>query len=184
MKLKMNGKKIKHEKHPKYLGVTADRSLTYRQNLKSTQQKLKSRINIIQTSWGCSAKTLRITTQAMIIPIADYCSPVWMKGSHTYRVDTQINVALRLVCRAVHSTQTEWLNVLSNIPPAHILREESAIRECRKIEMDTELPLHNDIMSAPMNQRLRSRHPFWHFFRGYNDVSVSVQQEIDRRSDS
>lgn len=170
----MNGKKIKHGKYPKYLGVILDRSLTFRQNLESVQKKLKSRTSIIQkltgTTWGCSAKTLRITTQAMIMPVADYCSAVWMNSCHVKRVDTQINVALRLVCGAVRSTETEWLNVLSNIAPTHLLREESAIRECRKIEMD-ELPLHRDIMAAPTNKRLRSRSPFWLFFRNYNSMS-------------
>lgn len=99
LKIQFNVKRIKHDKNPKYLGVLLDRSLTYRPQLKSTQKKLKPRINIVQklagSSWGCSGKTLRVTTQALIMSIADYCSPVWMNSCHVKLVDTQINVALQ-----------------------------------------------------------------------------------------
>lgn len=146
-----------------------DRSLTYRPHLTSAKKKLKPRINIIQklagSSWGCSAKTLRITTQSLVMSIADYCSPVWMNSCHVKLVDTQINVALRIICGSVQSTELEWLNVLSNIAPSHILREESAIRECEKIRLNDELPIYNDIASAPSILRLKSRKPFWCFFR-------------------
>ncbi|KAG4071162.1 hypothetical protein HA402_001152 [Bradysia odoriphaga] len=48
-------------------------------------------------------------------------------------------------------TELEWLSVLSNIPPANILRHESAIRECEKIRVDEELPIHGDLALAPSN---------------------------------
>ncbi|KAG4068989.1 hypothetical protein HA402_005650 [Bradysia odoriphaga] len=80
-------------------------------------------------------------------------------------VYTQINVALRLICGAVQSTELEWLSVLSNIAPAFILREKSALRECEKIRMNEELPIHNDIATAPITLRLKSRKPFWCFYR-------------------
>lgn len=169
LKIKFNGRMVKHDKNPKYLGVILDRSLTYRPHLTSSMKKLKPRINIVQklagSSWGCSAKTLRITTQSLVMSIADYCSPVWMNSCHVKLVDTQINVALRIICGSVRSTEVEWLNVLSNIVPSHILREESAIRECEKIRKNVELPIHKDIASAPSTLRLKSRKPFWCFFR-------------------
>lgn len=174
MKLKMNGQKIRHDKYPKYLGVILDRSLTYRQNLENVQKKLKSRTSIIQkltgTTWGCSAKTLRISTQAMILPVAEYCSPTWIHSCHVRKVDTQINTAMRLVCGVVQSTETEWLSVLSNIAPPHIQREASAMRECRKIDANNQLPLYEDIVTAPTNQRLKSRSPFWQFYRNYGNL--------------
>lgn len=168
LNIRFNGKRIKQDKNPKYLGVLLDRSLTYRPHLVSTKKKLKSRINIVQklagSSWGCSAKTLRITTHSLIMSIADYCSPVWMNSCHVKLIDTQINVALRIICGAVQSTELEWLSVLSNIPPTNILRQESAIRECGKIRLNEELPIHGDIASAPIALRLKSRKPFWCFY--------------------
>lgn len=130
---------------------------------------MKPRINIVQklacTSWGCSAKTLKITTQAMVLSIAEYCSPVWMNCCHTKKVDVEINKALRVISGSVQSTPVEWLYILSNLPPPFITRQEAALRECKKIAEATELPIHNDISSAPPTSRLKSRKPFWQFYR-------------------
>jgi len=103
------------------------------------------------------------------MPIAEYCSPVWMNSCHTRLVDTQINVALRLICGVVQPTEVEWLSVLSNIAPINILREEAAMRECKKIHLNPELPIYNDLSTAPVNLRLKSRSPFWPFFRNSNN---------------
>ena len=136
-------------------------------------------VNVVQkltgTTWGCSVKTLPITTQSLIMSVADYCSPVWMSSRHTKIVDTQINVALRLICGAVQPTEVEWLSVFSNVMPALLLREESALRECRKIQLNTELPIYNDLASAPTNIRRKSRSPFWVFFFNANN-------QADRKS--
>jgi len=174
LKIRFNGKRIKHDKNPKYLGVILDRSLTYRPHLTSTKKKLKSRINIVQklagSSWGRSAKTLRITTQSLVMSIAEYCAQVWMESCHTKMVDTQINVALRIVSGTVQSTEVEWLTALSNIAPAFILREEAALRECEKIRLNEGLPIHEDIAQAPVVLRLKSRKPFWCFYRNSSNM--------------
>lgn len=94
-----------------------------------------------------------------------------MNSCHVKMIDTQINVALRLVCGVVQPTELEWLYVLSNIVPACISREESALQECRKISLDQELPIYNDIIAAPNRQRLKSRKPFWCFYRNAENMS-------------
>lgn len=108
LKINFNGDTGKHEKFPKYLGVYLDRSLTFRRNMESIRNRLRSRVNVVQklagTTWGCSAKTLRTTTRAMILSVADYCSPVWMLSAHVKLIDTQINVAMRIITGAVYST--------------------------------------------------------------------------------
>ncbi|XP_037051003.1 uncharacterized protein LOC119084960 [Bradysia coprophila] len=176
LKLRMNGRKIKHEKHPKYLGVILDRSLTYRPHLVDSANRLKPRIHLVQklagSNWGCSGKTLRITTQAMVKSVASYCAPVWMHSCHVKKVDTQINSALRIICGAVQPTELEWLYVLSNITPAHISREEAAIKECKKIANDPDLPIYKDIDTAPDTLRLRSRKPIWCFYRKVENMDL------------
>lgn len=123
---------MEYEANPRYLGNDLDRSLTYRINLEKIKTKLKSRVNFVQnlaeSTWGCSAKTLRITTQAMVMSTADFCSPVWMNSAHTNKVDTQIKRALQLVSGAVDPTEVEWLYVLGNVPLPHITLQESALR--------------------------------------------------------
>ncbi|KAG4071205.1 hypothetical protein HA402_001195 [Bradysia odoriphaga] len=135
---------------------------------------LRARINVVQkltgTSWGCSAKTLRITTKAMILPIADYCSPIWMGSAHVKVIDTQINVAMRIITGTVYSTPIPRIYALSNITPMSILMEQSAIRECLKIHNNPRLPIYNDIQSAPATPRLKSRKPFWNFYRNFQEM--------------
>jgi hypothetical protein len=61
---------IQHVNHPKYLGVTLDRSLTYNTHLTKTGQKVAARVNIERklagTNWGASADTLRTASLALV----------------------------------------------------------------------------------------------------------------------
>ena len=56
-----NGQRLKHDPYPVYLGITLDRTLSYREHLSRSAAKLKSRNNLIAklagTSWGASAST-------------------------------------------------------------------------------------------------------------------------------
>ncbi|KAG6933040.1 hypothetical protein G0U57_020290 [Chelydra serpentina] len=53
---------VSHEANPKYFGATLDWSLTFRQHLKNTRDKVRSRVTLIRklagTSWGSSPQTL------------------------------------------------------------------------------------------------------------------------------
>lgn len=99
LNLQMDGDIVEHEPRPMYLGVTLDRSLTYRDHIEKTTKKLQSRINVVRklagTKWECRPKTLRITTIALVISTASYSAPVWMSSAHTHKIDVEINKALR-----------------------------------------------------------------------------------------
>ena len=66
--------------YPVYLGVTLDRTLSYREHLSRSAAKLKSRNNLIAkiagTSWGASASTLHTSALALCYSVAEYCCPV------------------------------------------------------------------------------------------------------------
>jgi hypothetical protein len=54
---------ITHVDHPKYLGMTLDRTLSYKPHLEKTGIKVNSRVNLVRklsgTKWGAEAHTLR-----------------------------------------------------------------------------------------------------------------------------
>lgn len=59
----------------------------------------------------------------MILSVSDDWPSVLMNGTPVKLVDTRIKNAMRIVCGAVASTEIEWLCVLSNIVPSHIMRQ-------------------------------------------------------------
>jgi len=83
----INGCRINHDPCPVYLGVSLDRSLTFRHHATKTAAKIKSRKNIIAklagTSWGANAQTLRSSAVALCYSVAEYCVPAWGCSSHT-----------------------------------------------------------------------------------------------------
>ena len=61
---------------PKYLGVRLDRMLNFKQHLEEVAGNVTSRVSLIRrlagTTWGASAKTLQISTQALLFPAVEY----------------------------------------------------------------------------------------------------------------
>jgi len=97
----LDGQPLRHECHPTYLGVTQDRTLSYREHLTNTAGKLKNRNNLLMklagSTWGASANTLRSSALALCYSAAEYCAPVWSRSAHTSQVDVQLNSTMRLI---------------------------------------------------------------------------------------
>jgi hypothetical protein len=75
-----NGTSIKHIDYPKYLGVTLDRTLTFKSHLEKAAKKVSSRVNLVRkladTKWGSNAQTLRTTFLARVYSLAEYCASI------------------------------------------------------------------------------------------------------------
>ena len=86
----LDGQHLQHECHPTYLGVTLDRTLSYRVHLTKTAGKLKNRKELVDeatgSTWGASANTLRSSALALCYSAAEYCAPVWSRSAHTSQV--------------------------------------------------------------------------------------------------
>lgn len=162
LEVQMNGRTLGFNPHPKYLGITLDRTLSYKHHLQKLRGKLAARNNVItklaSSSWGADAKTLRTSALALVYSTAEYCAPVWMNSSHTNLVDTQLNASMRLISGTVRSTPLQWLPALSNIAPPDLRRKNALMREYMKAIDTPDLPLYNDIQQ-PALARLKSRHP-------------------------
>jgi hypothetical protein len=103
------GTEIQHVEHLKYLGVTLDRTLTYKTHLTKTSKKVSARINIVRklpgTGWGAGTETLRTAALAIVYSTAEYCAPVWLNSVHNSKIDVQLNNAMRIISGCVKSTQ-------------------------------------------------------------------------------
>ena len=89
----------RHECHPTYLGVTLDRTLSYREHLTKTAGKLKKQNNVLMkvvgSTWDASANILWSSALALCYSAAEYCAPVWSCSAHTSQVDVQLNSTMR-----------------------------------------------------------------------------------------
>lgn len=177
------GTKLRHNPTPKYLGVTLDRSLTYKPHLESLGQKVKTRVNLINklagTSWGAKGGVLRTSSLALVYSAAEYGAPVWYKSAHTSKVDVHLNRAMRTITGNLLPTPSQWLPVLSHIAPPELRRACAASREWEKAQNST-LPIRKTLDNLP-NPRLRSRRPFWsdHQIQEPYCISTEWQRQWD-----
>lgn len=141
-----------------------DRTLTFKQHLEGLERKLSSRINIIRklagSTWGADPSTLRSSVLALVYSTAEYCAPIWLNSSHTYKVDVQLNNALRVITGSLKSTPLPWLSVLANIEPAPMRREAACRKEFMKCNFFKNSILF-DVIQNPPSVRLKSRNPPW-----------------------
>ena len=61
--VKWNNTDLENTPHPKYLGVTLDRTLSYKKHIHNTKMKMATRNNLLKklsnSKWGCNASTIR-----------------------------------------------------------------------------------------------------------------------------
>lgn len=146
---------LRHNTHPKYLGVTLDMTLAYKRHLENTAAKLLTRNNNLHrlcgTTWGSTAEKLRTSALGLAYSTAEYGAPIWLNSTHTQKVDT-----MRIISRTLKSTPTEWLPILRHISAPDLWSEAGLLREYKRIQGNPQLPIHQDIDKSCRN-RLRSR---------------------------
>ena len=164
LKVTLAGKVLVHELAQKYLGVTLDRSLTYRTHTENVRDKVKSRCNIISKLAGTDrrapAPVLRTPATALVYSVAEYCVPVLGRCAHVQHIDTQLNIAIRTASGALRPTNINCLPVLSNIMPPQIRRDRATLQEHKKAQKFTDHVPTKEILREPPKSRLRDRRPF------------------------
>ena len=152
----VDNKRLVCQQAPKYLGVHLDRMLNFKQHLEEV-----ARVALIRhpagTTWGASAKTLRISTQALVFPAAEYCAPVWSRSPHVKNVDVAINSSLRTISGCLKPTPVLQFPVLAGIAPAGLRRKAAIIALARKAVKHDWHILHDKTNNEVPPYRLKSR---------------------------
>ena len=84
---------------PKYLCVTIDRALGYKQHIHNTNMKVATRNNLLRklsnSKWGSNAGTIRTIALTLSYPVAEYAAPVWARSPHAQNLNTELSSACR-----------------------------------------------------------------------------------------
>ena len=124
LKVNLNNEFLSFCSEPKNLGVTLDRSLTYRRHLKSLRKKLTSHVALLRrlagSGWGAGATTLRTATLVLVHSTAEYCALVWCLCAQTHLIDSVINDASRIVTGYRRPTPPDNLRILANPRDTHL----------------------------------------------------------------
>ena len=163
LNIQLNNTALNHNFNPKILGITFDRTLSFRNHLETKAKKLATRINLIQqlagTTWGANANTLRTAAMSLVFTTAEYCCPVWLMSAHCYKINVQLNRAMRIISGTIKSTPLPWLPVLTNIPPPDLRRKMFLVRT-----IQTSMALNNSLLcqliSDPVEQCLVRKPPY------------------------
>ena len=99
LKVVWNKMEVENITHPKYPGVTLDRSLSYKQHIQNRKMKVATRNNILTTlatsKWEENPSTIRTTALALSYSTAEYAAPVWTRSAHANNLDPELNQACR-----------------------------------------------------------------------------------------
>ena len=104
-----NGLELNHYPNPIYLGVTLDRTLSFKQHALNSKAKVNTRNNLLRkltnSRWGAHPATVRITALALCFSTAEYACSSWSSSRHTGHVDIALNDTRRIITGCLKATQ-------------------------------------------------------------------------------
>ena len=128
MEIIIEGKSIPFSNTVKYLGVTLDRKLNWRQHINNKISKARSHLycisNIVTKTWGPRPKLLRWAYTCIVRPAVTYAAMAWAHATGTETVKKKllrVDRLAMLTIAAVHrSTPTRGLAIIYDILPLHL----------------------------------------------------------------
>ena len=150
------------------LGVTLDRSLTYKKHLESLRSKVNARNGLLRclagSSWGAYTSTLRTGALALVYSAAECGTPVWCCccSTHTKKLDIALNDTMRIITGCMRPMETTFMPVLAGITPPDMRHEAGMAKLTATAENNPDHLLHHKVTAADAAcpQRLVSRRPF------------------------
>ena len=110
--IEIDGKSITKVKEAKSLGLLIDEHLSWAKHIEEISKKISSAIGGLKRRRPFISKsTARQIYQALILPLFDYCSPVWDKLSVTLsdKLQKLQNRAARVITRSSYDTTASIL---------------------------------------------------------------------------
>ena len=156
LKIKWNNSDPENTVYPKYLGVTLDRTLSYKEHIQSTNMKEATRNNLLMklttSKWGTNA--IRSTALSSCYSVSEYAAPVWSRSKQTHLLDNELNQACSATTGCLKPTNVEDLYLLAGIEPPDIRRDACArIQRAKQVNNKA----HSLFAHSPATNQLKSR---------------------------
>ena len=173
---------LKFNPRPTFLGVTFDRTLSFKYHVLtvlSLRKKFHSRFrafrSIASASWSPSKESLCTLYKAFIRPILTYASPSWFPFSsptHITSVERMHRSSCRVITGCLSSTPIPLLHVEALLPP---LRVTLAHQSLSFFERALRLPPTFPIASlANSNPRTRLKKSSWRSFSRSHNLTPNL----------
>ena len=176
LKVEWNRTKPENTPHPKYLGVTLDRTLSNKEHMHNTKMKVATRNNLLRklsnSKRGANSSTIRTTTLTLCYYVAEYAATIWVRSSHAQKLNPELNSACRAVTGCLKPTNVEDMYLLDGIAPPDIRRHVCARVEKTKQETNEAHSLYGQ---NPAERRLKSRNCFMRSVKPADFLPIVIQ---------
>ena len=152
----------------KFLGVTLDNKLSFKQHIEQVLKKVRSGISALKMSRNLlNYRAKLFTFNALIKPHIDYCALLWHDKLNKSQTETFTRLqkrAVRYIFSAKYNSHTAQLFKISNITPFELIFHKESIIFLKKFQ-NNELPeIFNDILihsnSMYSVEKQRSKYKF------------------------
>ena len=156
-----NGLELDHYPKHTYLGVTLDRTLSFKQHALTIKAKVNTRNNLLRkltnSRWGAHPATVRTTALALCFSTAEYACSSWDRSRHAGHVDIALNDTCRIITGCLKATPNTLLVCTGGDSPSpHTPKVAANADRCLQ-EDDPRHPLHGQ---RPAKHSLPSRNSF------------------------
>ena len=170
---------LKFNPHPTFLGVTFDRTLSFKYHVLSLRKKFHNRFrafrSIASASWGPSKESLCTLYKAFIRPILTYASPGWFPFSsptHITSVERMHRSSCGVITGCLSSTPIPLLHIEALLPPLRVtLTHQSLSFFERALHLPPTFPIAS---LANSNPRTRLKKSSWRSFSQSHNLTPNL----------
>ena len=162
IKVSIEGKELKNNKFPTFLGITYDRRLTFSEHVRRVIEKCRGRNKMLYalggTDWGFEKELMRTTYTTMTRSCIEYGSPAWMPWITKTDLDKLERVqheAARKITGLLQSTPTEAVMMEAGLNTVKNRAQTAAVIAIERSERCQESNPRKMIMQEDNKRRIK-----------------------------
>ena len=161
LQVSWNGVDLENTDTPKYLGVTLDRTLSYKTHIHNTKMKVATRNNLLKklanSMWGTNARTIRTTALAICYSTAEYAAPVWERSAYAHLLNPELTGMPSHYWMSKANKRRKLVFARGNCPSWN---QKKCMCKSGKNQTGRERETHSLFGHTPARRRLKSRRSF------------------------